>query len=447
MLRAWTPLRTPAQSLAAILVAAAVVGCAGAPAPAPTASVPMTIDLPALKPLGDLAVVDKGRLHVALADAATLLEVTGPDAGSTVTAPAWSADGQWLAYLAIRGSRGSGGELHIVRVRGARETYAFKELTEPLYPGEFAWSPTANVLAITPHGEQGRHGLWLATTDGKARLHTADGLLVYRALWSPDGSTLAYVSTRPAVSPELRSDMLWTIAASGTGEPSERFMADRTGIALGAWWRDGKGLLYWLQPSHSASLAADGVTLFSRSLATGIVSAVGTTLMYRDWLALSPDGTQIVIVEGAGREIWSRKSLALCTIPAGTCAAIARPQDTVALDPAFSPTGDQIAYVLAAERMDGAMVPNYARTWGSTRSLWVSAPDGAGARQIAGGGAAAPLWSADGTHLVFVRDNRLWSIAATGGDPVPLTGTLAPYIEQSFYGYVSWGETIAWYRR
>src|SRR5438128_487698 len=77
-----------------------------------------------------------------------------------------------------------------------------------------------------------------------------------RGVWSRDGKALAYAVTHPFDGhPEMRSDALYTVSAHG-GHPTRRYFGRHEGIGLAGWWPDGKGLLFWRDPWHSASIAA-----------------------------------------------------------------------------------------------------------------------------------------------------------------------------------------------
>jgi dipeptidyl aminopeptidase/acylaminoacyl peptidase/CubicO group peptidase (beta-lactamase class C family) len=93
--------------------------------------------------------------------------------------------------------------------------------------------------------------------------------------------------------------------------------------------------------------------------------------------------------------------------------AIASPEE-----PALSPDGSQIVYVLRTSDVDADR---------SARSLWrVGARSGEPAQLTRGQADTAPAWSPDGTCVAFLRsrDDRpaqLWLLPADGGEPEQLT--------------------------
>lgn len=85
--------------------------------------------------------------------------------------------------------------------------------------------------------------------------------------------------------------------------------------------------------------------------------------------------------------------------------------------PALSPDGSQIVYVLRTADVDADR---------SVRSLWrVGARTGVPHQLTRGQADSAPAWSPDGTHVAFLRAQdgpaQLWLLAASGGEPEQLT--------------------------
>ncbi len=85
--------------------------------------------------------------------------------------------------------------------------------------------------------------------------------------------------------------------------------------------------------------------------------------------------------------------------------------------PALSPDGSQIVYVLRSSDLDADR---------SVRSLWrVGARAGEPQQLTRGRGDTAPAWSPDGTSVAFLRAQdgpaQLWLLPAAGGEPEQLT--------------------------
>jgi dipeptidyl aminopeptidase/acylaminoacyl peptidase len=89
------------------------------------------------------------------------------------------------------------------------------------------------------------------------------------------------------------------------------------------------------------------------------------------------------------------------------------------------------------------------------RSLWLIDADGAEARQLTtdpGYRDERPLWSADGSHLLFARldaEDRasLWLTSVEGGEPQQVVEELTPAPEWfGTYGHIDWAQHFDWWR-
>lgn len=366
-------------------------------APAPSESPDGLV--PAIPGLGRLAMATPGWLRLVDYDSGSTASVP-----IAVSYPAWSPDGRWLAY-----QDKETGVLWLRPADGSLEP----QQTGP-YSEELAWSPGENVLAFVADGR-----LYVAVPGGETRPIAGDpSTRVTSFAWSPDGRTLAYVATLSSEDPASASVAIFTIPVSG-GEPQQRYLTEGGDIVLAGWWPDGQGLLYWLG-IRSASIAMDGMTLFSLPLGGDLVE-LGVMLPERAFLDWSPDG-RLVMVEGAGRELWSGdKGLAVCDVRAGTCQRLPKPDGTISLYPAWSPDG-RLAFIRAEVPSQYPSGDEALRAWLSTWKLVIVNPDGSAEQVLdaAGTGVQAPMWSRDGRFLLYLRGGAIWALDLEGGEPVVL---------------------------
>ncbi|MDR3602918.1 MAG: hypothetical protein P4L49_20980 [Desulfosporosinus sp.] len=399
-----------------------------------------------LKKRGDLTFTWQGLLYLLYGDTGELKQLTNSDQAYY---PAWSFDGEWISFLLSDGQDENNGRLWLVR-RDGQQAHPVQGLPELPNVPNTSWSPTANVL-IT----QGQDGLWLVPVEGNPYRIQGTGKYTSYACWSPDGKFLAYNSS-PVLSQDSklsqeRQDTLNTFNLE-TGQTVRQLISPaETGIIVAAWWPDCKGLLYWLDPAFSASFAADGLELQSLKLGDSQPKALTYGLVYRDWLSFLPNG-QLLMVAGGNRTVWSEKSLAICDPGTGSTRKLANPKGAVAIDPAPSPDGSKIAFIIA-QNLDnatgGLSDPGNLSNWAATRILWIENADGSGAHPLkaAGTGIYQPEWSKDGTRIMYVQDNSLWMIGADGNNPQKIIGSFPDWEKDPFgyYGYI-YHNDVAWFQ-
>lgn len=97
----------------------------------------------------------------------------------------------------------------------------------------------------------------------------------------------------------------------------------------------------------------------------------------------------------------------------------------------------------------GFSKPEELENWIATRTLWIENVDGSGAHPLkdAGTGVYQPLWSKDGTRIMYVRDNSLWMVGANGENPEKILGSFPGWEKDQFgfYGYI-WHDDFAWFQ-
>jgi TolB protein len=283
--------------------------------------------------------------------------------------------------------------------------------------------------------------------------------------WSPDGRLLAFSGWRAPPPRQNINDRLYTVPTSGRASTSTvRYRATfnppphggENGIRIAGWWPDGKGILFWLDPYHSSSIAADGLELYSLDLATGTVHRLAKTLTYPDWLAFAPTGDRVLLVAGGPRPAYYGKRLMLCR-ESGSCQAVVERQGVVSFDPAWSPDGREIAFTEAHALVAwGFSSKAPLRNWIRSHTLRIANADGSNPHQVtaAGNGVYDPEWSRDGRGILFVRDNALWFDANVGASSPQKVAQLfpartrigfaSPCCGLFYYGHVQWDSLFAW---
>lgn len=281
----------------------------------------------------------------------------------------WSSDGRWLLAAA-------GESAWLI----ARDGVDVDRLDLPSIT-DGRWAPAGATLAVNT-----LDGIYVLEP-GTAPEFLAEG---GAGAWSPGGERVAYVRDEEIrmIGVDGASDTFVTMVDAIEGADA--------GVEVVDWSPDGRSLLLRVFAERSNSLAADGVPLVALDVDTSATTRLPTTATGREELQWSPDGSTLLLVEGEGRLPNENKRLATCDVATWTCAAIPQPEGTVSLDPAWSPSGDRIAFVRGPAGVDLAGFHRETR-------LIVADPDGSNEREVAGAGPGAlrPAWNGDGDALVY----------------------------------------------
>jgi TolB protein len=181
-------------------------------------------------------------------------------------APAWSADGQLLAYAVLAGEQSN----LVVRDAGGHITQLTSSPTELAFtwaPGD-AWLAFSSRLTDTPGVYE---GLEIARPDGRERRRLSEDPVI-AFYWSPDASRLAYLRL------DTRAQALsWNVVAPDGGAarslasftPSDDFafqlaFFDQYAQSTNVWSPDGRQLVYGTDASgqrRNGSTVSEHITI------------------------------------------------------------------------------------------------------------------------------------------------------------------------------------------
>jgi Tol biopolymer transport system component len=218
------------------------------------------------------------------------------------------------------------------------------------------------------------------------------------------------------------------------------------------WTPNGRELLFWKDPDFSASLIADGLDLYRISMEGGKPrETMANTLVHSEVLQFSPDGNELALVEGSGRETWREKRLASLEMATGRLRHLTA-ADRIALSPAWSPDGKWIAFVSAPAAKERSGVVDARRVSMDQRRIWLMRPDGSEAHALTNDPKYRdeyPIWSRDGSRVLFVRVDSagkasICLIGMDGGRPRRIVTGIEP--PSDYYGYTPWAGVVDFWR-
>ena len=407
---------------------------------------------------------------------ATQLTFVGKPAGGHA-APAWSADGRFIAFTVFEaGDDGgvwlldvAGGETRpLVRMNGlfelsfspdGRAIYAtggealITRLPFDSRAGKLTGSPVVlpiggvpgvRGLSISADGKNlvfggialGSH-IWLqpvgkdGSPSGAARAVTSDtSRRNSLAKMSPDGTRIAYISTRGGATPDL-----WVMDADGTNAVPltvDGFTAPRP-VSV-RWMPDSKRLLYLGARDGTLGLRTIDVITRREELQREY-SAADDVLRRLGEIQVSPEGTRL--------------ALSLLTPPDGTKRLYISPLETTAPRLLEDPGAESVGY--PAWSPDGRHVAAQLKVEGSTQAAVFDVTTGA-MRQLTNTRGATWIrsWSPDGAQLAaaILRDGR-WSLSALdarSGEERVIMPALPPHVYVRYPEWSPRGDVIVFER-
>ena len=380
--------------------------------------------------------------------------------GGGAESPQWSPSGQWLAFQ-------QGRKTIVASISGGRQEFDSRQT---------AWSPVRDELGLLDE-----NGLAVIAVGGneiqkRVVFRNSQTAGVAGFAWNPDAGVfaLSVITPDPGGRPEFRVGHLWRINVDGTQQRELFTPKERGGVEPAGWSSDGQDIIFRADPDFSASVASDGLPLFSIPGNGGAPQQLASQVLAPpDFLAISSLKRQVLIVTGGGRETWTNKRLVMSDPSTGRVTELTD-QRSVALSPAWSADGIRIAYVGSPDNKESQRVnvgtvlsPNgkitvqpvqsgrdEPKTTLNQRRIWMIGADGK-ARQLTLDSRYRdeyPRWSADGRFLVFIRVDQqdkasVWTLALDNSAPqkavddiaLPSTGWFG------YYGNIEWSKYVAWH--
>jgi TolB protein len=235
------------------------------------------------------------------------------DSRFPIMSPAWSPDGQWLAYVSFE-SKLSGVYVQLVRTGERRLVSARAGIN-----GAPAWSPDGKKLALTLGGSNGNPDIYVLDLTSQALTRiTDDPAIDTEPEWAPDGRSLYFTSDR-AGSPQI-----YQISAGG-GRP-KRITFEGNYNARPRISADGSTLAM-------VTLDGGGYRIAVQDLATGAVRVLSHGHLDES-PSFAPNGATLLYSQ---REA-SRGTLGTISVDGLTGLRLKAPQAAVC-DPAWGPFG------------------------------------------------------------------------------------------------------------
>jgi hypothetical protein len=266
-----------------------------------------------------------------------------------------------------------------------------------------------------------------------------------------------------------------SLPGASCGTPGRRCNQVIAGLA--GWW-PGWGIGFWVYadgmthnndntplelltapgapPRLIAQTLSDGASAFASGRG-GELSVVTTTSsagrVYSQGKAVETcKRSTLSCTELPDDTVWFAKTPKLPCL-GGPCGPLHSPPSgtrgsAVSLEPAWSPDGSQLAYVLAPTTPGDLQTP----VWYAAHELVEWNQRTGSSRKLASvSGASVPTWSRNGRDLLYVNNDGLWLAPASGGKPVEIERPLfpestwkAPPLSISFNGHIDWTGQFSW---
>ena len=235
--------------------------------------------------------------------------------------------------------------------------------------------------------------------------------------WSPDGTRIAFLSTRDHAGDSDEAREVYVVDADGTSE--RRLTENRVAEYGPAWSPDGERIAFLRRaPAGTAVYVVDA----DGAEETRVTEPQPSLDVSLDW---SPDGERLVVTRLAEDAVRLSSDLYAVDAEDGT---ETRLTDVPGIDgdAAWSPDGSKLAFVSDRDQNGRCLFHDCV---GNAGEIYVMDADGGGERRLTRTIAYElfPAWSPDGTRIVFARiadeddDYELFAINADGTCETRLT--------------------------
>jgi len=281
-----------------------------------------------------------------------------------------------------------------------------------------AWSPDGNWIAFLAkrEGDEETQVYLISPTGGEARRLTTIPTGASALKWFPDSKRVAFLS--------------WVWPELATEEEQAQRLKDRRDAKVKAYIIETTGFRYWDHWLADGRVPHVFVAEVETGNHRDILAGTGVSLVRQEPSAgfydISPDGTEIAFTADLTKDFGYDPNEDIVTIPVAGGKWINLTADNPANDtnPRYSPDGKWIAYTRQAIKSfyaDRERIVLYERATGAKRVLtenWDYS-------------AEAPVWSVDSRRLYFGAEDKakqpIWVLPIAGGDPKPLVagGTIS----------------------
>lgn len=316
--------------------------------------------------------------------------------------PAWSPNGAKIAYESFRALEGGNipipaANIWVMNADGSNAIPLTKLTTDQISSLHSAWSPDGTKIAYdSTRVLDGRNiagfnvNIWVMNADGSntTALTTLRSSLASSVspVWSPDGTKIAFTSSRAlsGLDAALLTRNVWVMNSDGTNaQPLTKLTVAASSAP--AWSPDGTKIAYVSARALNGTNNAGSPNLWvmnadgsgSRPL-TALTSTYNMSTETPSW---SPDGSKIVFASSRATD-GSDNGSAIQNIwivnADGTGArALTSLSTSSSYQPRWASAGSKILFC-SSRALDGSDMPNA----NSTLNIWVMNSDGSGAKPL-----------------------------------------------------------------